>query len=387
MIFECCKWDPQVGDQAALCRFPLFISREEWSHLVRLAENLAAETMGCEDELLRRPALWARLGLPRAILRALAGIERDGLPRAAVRVVRFDFHLCQGGWRISEANTDVPGGFVEGTGLSRLMAEQYPGCIPVGDPAGEYADAIADLAAKSGAVAMIHATAYADDRQVMAFLARSLSDRSVKPILASPAHLRWSGGRASLLTGAGATSLAAIVRFFPGEWLPNLPRACEWRLLLAGSQTPLSNPATVLVTQSKRLPLVWDQLETPLPAWRALLPETRSPAEVMWQRDDSWILKPALGRVGEGVGLRGVSTPKEWKQIAAAATRYPHDWIAQRRFDALPIATPDGPRYPVLGVFTVDGRAAGIYGRIASHPLIDHRAQDVAVLFAEEESP
>ena len=36
--------------------------------------------------------------------------------------------------------------------------------------------------------------------------------------------------------------------------------------------------------------------------------------------------------------------------------------------------------YPCLGVYTIDGRAAGIYGRIAPKPFIDYAAVDVAVL-------
>jgi hypothetical protein len=36
--------------------------------------------------------------------------------------------------------------------------------------------------------------------------------------------------------------------------------------------------------------------------------------------------------------------------------------------------------YPCLGVFTVDGRAAGIYGRLSPRPVIDYAAVDAAVL-------
>jgi hypothetical protein len=36
--------------------------------------------------------------------------------------------------------------------------------------------------------------------------------------------------------------------------------------------------------------------------------------------------------------------------------------------------------YPCIGVYTVDGRAAGIYGRVASQPLINDTAKDIAVL-------
>jgi hypothetical protein len=84
--------------------------------------------------------------------------------------------------------------------------------------------------------------------------------------------------------------------------------------------------------------------------------------------------------VGEGVGVRGVTPEKQWAAIAREARRFSNDWIVQRRFETPPLATPVGPRFVCLGVFTVDGSAAGVYGRLASRPLIDERACDVAVL-------
>jgi hypothetical protein len=42
--------------------------------------------------------------------------------------------------------------------------------------------------------------------------------------------------------------------------------------------------------------------------------------------------------------------------------------------------------YPCLGAYTVDGRAAGLFGRMASRPLIDLAAIEVAVLRDADES-
>jgi glutathionylspermidine synthase len=147
---------------------------------------------------------------------------------------------------------------------------------------------------------------------------------------------------------------------------------------------PLSNPATALLTQSKRFPLVWSRLETPLPAWESLLPETVDPQHVNSKRHEEWVFKPALGRVGEDVALSGVTRADEWSQICAAVRRRPAAWAAQRRFEAVPLDSPRGRVYPQFGVFTLDSRAAGIYGRLAARPLIDCRSQDVAVLGAND---
>lgn len=381
-IFDCCKWDPQVEDVSTLAPFPLLLRREAWDEIAGQAERLAAEAAAAEEELLRRPELHRSLGLPRAVRRALASAGSRGPSAGAARVLRFDFHWTPEGWRISEANTDVPGGFNEGSGLTRLMGAHFPGTEPAGDPAGCLAAGIAAAAPPGSAVALVHATAYTDDRQVMVYLAREIEARGQQAVLASPDHLRWQDGRATMTNGWFSGRIGSIVRFFPGEWLPNLPRVSGWKHFFRGGRTPVSNPASALLTQSKRFPLVWDRLATPLPAWRSLLPETRDPREADWERDDGWVLKPSLGRVGDGIGLAGATPEKEWRKIRRAARWFPRWWAAQRRFEAVPLVVGGEPFFPCVGVYTLDGRAAGAYGRLARKPLINHLAQDAAVLLA-----
>ena len=378
-IFDCCKWDPQVEDVATLAPFPLVLRREAWCELTSLAEGLTAETLAAEAELARRPELHWELGLPLPIRRALRRAGRLGVARGAARVMRFDFHATLEGWRISEVNSDVPGGFNEASGFTRLMASHFPGTEPAGDPAGQLAEAIRATVPPQSTVALVHATAYTDDRQVMVYLAREIEARGMRPVLTGPDHLRWSGGRAGLASESFTGPVDFLLRFFPAEWLPNLPRRCGWKHFFHGSETPASNPASALLTQSKRFPLVWDRLEADLPNWRRLLPETRDPRQVSW-RDDGWVLKPALGRVGDLIGVAGATEEREWKVIRKDVRRHPRMWVAQRRFVAVPLETAEGNVFPCVGVYTIDGRAAGAYGRAASRPRIDHLAQDVAVL-------
>jgi hypothetical protein len=77
---------------------------------------------------------------------------------------------------------------------------------------------------------------------------------------------------------------------------------------------------------------------------------------------------------------RGSAGRKTWRSAAWDARLRPWAWAAQRRFATLPVETPAGPMFPCLGVYTINGRAAGIYGRIAPKPFIDYTAIDVAVL-------
>jgi glutathionylspermidine synthase len=377
-IFECCKWDPQVEDVSTVAPFPLMLRREAWDEIALLSETLAAEALAAEAELARRPELHRALGLPLPVRRALREVRRLGPTPGIARVLRFDFHWTTAGWKISEANTDVPGGFNEGSGFARLLAPSFPGSEPAGDPAGRLAEAVA--AAPGAAIALVHATAYTDDRQVMTFLARELAARGRRALLVAPDHLRWQDGRARIESRWFDGEPGVLVRFFPAEWLPNLPRTSGWRHFFRGGRTPVSNPATALLTQSKRFPLVWDRLETPLPTWRRLLPETRDPRDVRWRKDGDWVLKPSLGRVGDGIGLAGATPEKEWKQIRRAVRFGPRWWAAQRRFEAVPMAVDGEAFYPCIGVYTIGGRAAGAYGRVARRPIINHLAQDAAVL-------
>ncbi|MBI4577792.1 MAG: glutathionylspermidine synthase family protein [Planctomycetes bacterium] len=383
MVFEHGKWDPQLEDTPALCPAPMVLDRGAWETLARAAEALYAEALAAESELVGRVDLHGRLGLPRAVRRALGRSAREGASEGLARVMRFDFHWAREGWKVSEANSDVPGGYIEASGLAALMSAHAGGARPAGDPGEALAAALRRGLGGPARLAMVHATAYSDDRQVMRHLAARLERDGARVVLVSPAHLRWRGGLARIEAEFCREGVDAIVRFFPAEWAAELPASCAWWHLYAGARTPQCNPATALLVQSKRFPLTWDALETPLPAWRSLLAETADPARVNGGLDAGWVLKPALGRVGEAVGMDGVTDPAEWAAIRRSARWRPRWWAAQRRFEAVPWATDLGPLYPCLGVFAVDGRAAGIYGRAARRPLIDHRAMDVAVLVGE----
>ena len=382
-IFDCCTWDPQVGDTCAISRHPLVITRAGWAEVVSLAEALARETAAAETEIVNRPDLQQRLGLPRAVRRVLKRAPSEGASRGALRLIRFDFHYTSDGWRISEANCDVPGGLNEASGLPLLFAPHYSGTVSVGDPVARYVEAVAALAGPTGTVAFVHATAYSDDQQMMSFIARRLAAAGLSTHLASPNHVRWRGKAAHLEAEWWKGPLDLIVRFFPAEWLVGLPNDSEWARFFVGAGTPLSNPATALVTQTKRFPLIWDALQTPLPTWRALLPETRDPRDAPWTHaSNEWVVKPALGRVGEDIGMRDVVQAKEMRRIARSVRWWPSAWVAQRRFHLIPTEVAGVPVFPCLGVYTLDARVVGAYARLARLPLVDSRAADAAVLAA-----
>jgi len=81
--------------------------------------------------------------------------------------------------------------------------------------------------------------------------------------------------------------------------------------------------------------------------------------------------------------MSGVTGPKELREIDRSIRWHPKHWVAQRRFEAVGLPTAEGDIYPCIGVYTLDGVAIGAYGRAARRPLVNHLAQDLAVLIGE----
>jgi glutathionylspermidine synthase len=379
VIFDCYKWDPQVDDANTIADHACVLSAATAAFLSRSAEALSAETLALETALAQRPDLFADLGLSRQLGKLCA----EPLARQHPRVMRFDFHPTTDGWAISEVNCDVPGGFAEAGALPALASALVPGTEPGPDPGLAIVDTLRTHIEPGTRIAFVHATAFSDDRQVMQFLAARAELAGFACVLVAPDHLRWSDGHVRSIAERQSGPVDAIVRFFPAEWLPALPRRAQWQNYFRSRFLSL-NPPQALLTQSKRLPLVWDELGVPAPTWRALLPETRSPRRAPWRTDDSWLIKPAFGRVGEGVVSCSNRTAKEWRQAARGAFLFPRSWIAQRRFESRQLASAHGPRHLCVGVFTVGGKAAGFYGRLSARTTIERHAQDVPVLVLKE---
>jgi glutathionylspermidine synthase len=381
VIFRCYKWDPQVGDVSTVSEHACVLSPDTAKQLFKWAESLAEETINLEGALGQRPDLFAGLGIPRKLRTVLS--EPGPASETQVRVMRFDFHPTFEGWALSEVNSDVPGGFAESSELPKLAAAYLQGARPAGDVADAVVTAISHRLGLNKRLGLIHATSYADDRQVMQFLASRLTAAGFRCALLAPDHVRWKGNEPVSIADEQSGPVDGILRFFPAEWLPALPRRDDWRGYFR-TQTLACNPARAVLSQSKRLPLVWDELGVPLPAWGSLLPKTRDPREAPWRSDEGWLVKPAFGRVGEGLAWRGSLPPAKWRRTLLSVALSPRSWVAQRRFASRPLMSRVGPRHLCIGVFTVEGKAAGFYGRLSASEVIEKHAQDVPVLVRDE---
>jgi len=379
-MFDFCKWDIQSEDHSVLADFPLFLEKTAWTNLAAIAEALTGEVLNAERELYGRHDLHEQIGLPSAIRKALRRCGPDSLPVGAARVMRFDFHFTSDGWRISEVNADVPGGFIEASGFTSLMAEHFPKSSPPPNPAEAYSEALLKCVSEGGLVGFVHATAHIDDAQVMHYLARQVRERGMRGVLLSPEHLCWEAGRARIVSSFASGDPNVLMRFFPAEWLPRLRSDSQWKPWFCEGRTPMSNPGPAILMQSKRFPLVWSELNQTMATWRTLMPETRCPSGIRSDSVGEWVFKPVFGRVGEDVAIAGITDKDSYKAILAEASRHPTHWVAQRRFESVSLQGPKGPLFPCVGIFTLDGRTIGAYGRLAKKPLIDHEAQDIAVL-------
>jgi glutathionylspermidine synthase len=216
-----------------------------------------------------------------------------------------------------------------------------------------------------------------EDHQVIHYLANRLRPFGIRPHCAQPMQIEWIDG-VGFLDGK---RLGAVLRFYQAEWLTDLPRSAGWRYYFRGARTPILNPGRAILSESKRFPLVWSDLSsTRLATWRRLLPACADPRHVPWRQDDGWLLKTALCNTGDTVSVRSMMTLAKWAKVERSVRWLPEGWVAQRRFEPLPIATPLGNVYPCIGVYTVDGRACGAYARLSRTPVVDYRAVDVALL-------
>ncbi len=381
VIFKGYKWDPQFLDSNTIARHALVLTPHEHAVLQSLTERLFEETVRCEELLNQNLALTKPLALPRRLraeVRSMANYRREG----HIRLMRFDFHpTAGGGWALSEVNSDVPGGFAEAS-LMPQIAQHYLGdkTLWAIDFGSILAQAIAQKAKPGGRVLLVHCTCYSDDRQVMQFLGDKLANLGLCPVYAAADHVRFDNGEAVCILDGNAGKADVLVRFTPLEWLVRMkPR--RWQGYF-DTITPCCNHPIAIFAQTKRFPLVWGALRAlgaPVSCWQSLLPQTLEVKAAKGQ--NGFIYKPACGRVGEGIGIIEACRGNEYEEILKAVKRRPGQYLAQKRFESLPLPDGEGGMHHVcLGAYGVQGKAAGYYARISDVPRIDSHAADIPVL-------
>jgi len=293
--------------------------------------------------------------------------------------MRFDFHPTTEGWKVSEVNGDVPAGAAEGSILPMIAQEFCPqgelrGCVIT-----EITSAFAKLIKPSGKVALIHATNYVEDKQVLVGFESKFQNYGIDCFYASPSQINWVGGLPTNRLDGTEHMVDGIIRYYPAEWLPFYKLGYRWQDYFE-AKVPSCNHPVALYSQSKRLPLIWKDMGMDFPTWAQLLPTTTAPRLDNFM-EENWIYKPAMSRVGDGVSIKEALSDKDYRAIIKEVKKYPKDWVSQKKFESTPLIDETGKEYHLcIGVFTVNGKSAGFYGRISTTPRIDEKAIDIPIL-------
>ena len=400
LMFDCYKWDPQFLDHNTVAKYALVLTEEEHAELARLTEKLDEETIAAENFLNVHPEYIKPLALPKSVKKEILKMQNYE-PDKHVRLMRYDFHpIVEGGWAVSEVNSDVPGGFAESSFMPRaalqLLEAQEGEKISAGeirnvqygfcDFAKVMVEAIAKKVKKGGRIMMVHCTCYSDDRQVMQFLGDRLEEAGFQVLYGAADHLHFMDHQAVSILDGNEGPVDGIFRFTPLEWLTEI-KPKRWQGYFDTTTTSCNHPVA-MYAQTKRFPLVWKDLEQngiSVDTWRELLPDTLEVKDAKGK--EGYIYKPACGRVGEKISIEEACVDNEYQEILKEVKRYPKRFLAQKKFHSQPLKGPDGGEYHVcLGSYCVDGKHAGFYARISETPRIDSNAADIPVLICRERS-
>lgn len=372
-IFQGRKWDAQIFDRSAIADRALLLAREDWRELESAVTALYAETLEVERRLheLARNEGSARY-LPRRAWQRLRSLPAQAFDGRA-RLMRFDFHPTEEGWRLSEVNSDVPGGLNEASSFHRVWPGPTAGWQVTGDPARSYiGHTIEAFGLRAGArVGLVHATAYSDDWQQMALFQALLAEAGIDAVGVAPTavELRPDGVHES------GRLLDAVLRFFPGDWLLFANAGAPW---FERHPANLSNPLGALYSQNKFFPVACAAVGIETPTWARYLPRT-FPLALADLRRSSDLAKPCFGRVGEDIAVIAELNGRSKLAIALDLLLGRGLWIRQEAFRGLNLGSATEPIRACVGIYCVGGKVIGGYGRLTGERFVDMRATDSPV--------
>ena len=380
-MFDCYKWDPQFCDSNTLAKYVLVLTQEENDGVKKLTKSLDKETRLAEEYLNKNIKVAKKLALPKKILEQIPNMQTYDKTQN-IRLMRYDFHpSIDGTWVVTEVNSDCPGGFAESSLLPEIA------CKTIDMPELEYnsfgekmVEVINNMLNKKGTIMMVHCTCFSDDRQVMQYLGDRLEKEGYKIIYGAADHIKFKEKKAYCILDNNQKSIDLIFRFTPLEWLIEMkPRRWDgyFNTITKSCNHPIS-----IYAQSKRFPLVWNELEKAgicMKTWKKLLPETLEIKDL--GSKEGFIYKPVYGRVGERVSIKEACKGDEYEKILKDVKKHPHQYIAQKKFQSKPLKTEEGIEYHIcLGSYMIEGEHAGYYARMSPYPRIDSYAKDVPVL-------
>lgn len=388
LMFEGYKWDPQYIDNNTVAKYVLVLSRDEAMTIADYTKKLARETMRAEEFINDNLHLAKILELPKRLKKEIKSMSNYE-SKKHIRLMRFDFHpIGNGKYAVSEVNSDVPGGHAEGSIVpaiaKEVLEEESEEKYGYMDLSGFITEAIGKRVPANGNIFMNYCTCYSDDRQVMEFDGDRLRALGYRVITGAADHIKFCDGKAYSILDGNECELDGIFRYTPVEWVMDI-RPKRWQGYF-NTRIPCCNHPISLYAQTKRFPFLWEILENNgigMSTWKQLLPKTVEVKKVIKDSllKDEYIFKPAYGRVGERISIKEACKDNEYKKILKDVKRYPKRYIAQKRFNSVPLISENGEKFHVcIGSYSVDGEHAGFYARISDLPRIDSNAADIPVL-------
>lgn len=372
--YEHLVWDAFVGGKRRVDLHPLVLSEaahQEAKHVAVRAVELVSRAPTDEERL--------RYKLHPDIERLAAAARMAGDLGSLARV---DLLMREDGRFVAcEVNADCPGGHNESVALPRLArsAGMRRGYDPT-DVAPRLADRLVTLSggpgSPRGAIALVYATAWAEDLQVVAFLEKLVRERGGRAVRTPATALSGSP-----LTVRGER-IAVLYRFYPLEYLAEMPNIDD--LVRATERGEVSSMASFACIHAQSKLAMARAFANEPDAAREVFPDTIAFADAdhaALARDrEAWVLKRDLSRVGDHVIVGALATDEEMRVAVADVEELERDgdvWVAQRFVPQRPIATPWGPRLVTLGAYVLDGVFAGYFARITR---TSHCSHDALVL-------
>jgi glutathionylspermidine synthase len=391
-------WDAFFAGERRVDVLPLVLSERLHRGAVAAAEGVVAAIDAAARHAHEDPEEAARYGYHPDVTRLVRASWGAGDRTSWVRV---DLLLGDDGeWRACEVNADCPGGHNEAFGLPRLArAAGFTEGVNPTTMLEDLTERLAGLARGAdggqGDVGMIFATAWSEDLQICGLMQRTLAKMGVSAVFAPPTSPRIVDGALAL----GGRPVRALYRYFPTEYMEGQENLGDLEHALERGLVRTLPSFSQMYAQSKlAFARAWALREGLGAEARAALerytPETVDLAEVppaqLIEERERWVLKRALGRVGDQVFVGMLTSQAYWKglvdELAALRSGAPRGpsgereaWIAQRLVRQRPIPTPFGDRFVTLGAYVLDGRFTGYFARITPVSHVSHDALCVPV--------
>ncbi len=368
-------WHSYVDGRFCPLAEPVRLPRGELGALSSLSERFSALLDRTVARVLSDPALLDTYAFAPELRDLVAAAGRA----EPVLFARYDAFRTPQGWQFCEFNADVPGGVHEAAAMNDLV---------LGDPSRfRVVDRLAETLGRervNPVVAICYASGYGEDLEQCQYLRREWTRRGLPAILCSPENLVWDGRTLS----AFGERIDAVYRFFPAEWIPHVANAGPLLDAARRGALPMINGFSCLIAQSKKTMALWHERPDLLDAdERALVaahvPRTESfrleRLETYRRERERWVVKRQFGRVGEEVLIGAACDDAEWADWLGWPASEPGQWIAQERFESLPVDTAEGPMHGCYGPYVVAGRCSGTYNRFSADGFITYDARIGAV--------